>query len=403
MESNHNPFRYGADFDLDDIVARKDEILLVERAIRDGQRLFFSGPHGSGKTSILRAAQSNMSRQGAIVLYVNAEATPDVGKLVGEIVTGVADQVFAGEEDGIQKACQFFSHLEPTPEISPVGPTISLSVKIDVSAGKYRQMEVLADTLNSLNRLANTLPKSQPFTLVIDGFSALMKRFGVTAEAQIRSVVQRHENVGYIFAGSDVGLMMDMTTKHSRPFYRGGDNLYLRPVPPALFTAWLHEQFTEDGFEVPGSEPVLRILSLAEDVPYYVQMLAHNCWDQLHRGQKSKLTVGLVETAFEQTVTSLDASLRDRWNRLTDLQQKTLIAVLDAKGQRIRPVETARSIESPASSVRSSLRALYDRGILWDDWNLGKLRVRLDDPFFANWIRMRASLGLAEPMIATEV
>jgi hypothetical protein len=25
---------------------------------------------------------------------------------------------------------------------------------------------------------------------------------------------------------------------------------------------------------------------------------------------------------------------------------------------------------------------------LWDDWNLGKLRVRLEDPFFGHWIRM---------------
>jgi hypothetical protein len=184
---------------------------------------------------------------------------------------------------------------------------------------------------------------------------------------------------------------MDMTSKYRRPFYHGGDNLYLRSVPTAEFTAWLHERFTESGFEVAGSEPILRILSLAEDVPYYIQMLAHNCWDELHHGDRSKLTVGVVETVFEHTIRSLDESLTERWNRLTALQQKVLIAVLGGKGQRIRPEETARSIESPASSVRSALRALYDRGIVWDDWNLGKLRVRLEDPFFAHWIKTHDS------------
>jgi hypothetical protein len=222
-----------------------------------------------------------------------------------------------------------------------------------------------------------------------------MKRFGITAEAQIRSVVQQHQNVGYIFAGSNVGLMMDMTTKYRRPFYHGGDNLYLRSVPTAEFTAWLYEQFTENGFEATGSEPILRILSLAEEVPYFVQMLAHNCWDEWHHGESSKLTVGMVETVFEQTIKNLDESLKEGWNRLTVLQQKVLIAVLGGKGQRIRPEETARSIESPASSVRSALRALYDRGIVWDDWKLGKLRVRLEDPFFAHWIRTRAIPSLA--------
>jgi energy-coupling factor transporter ATP-binding protein EcfA2 len=241
MKFKCNPFRYAADFDLDDIVGRTEEIVQAERAIRDGQRLFLSGPRGYGKTTILRAAQANMAREGAIVLYLNAKTTPDVGKLIREIVVGVADQVFKGEEDGIEKACKFFCHLKMTPNVSPFESNMSVCVEIDATAGMNRQMEVLADTLNSLNRLANTLPESQPFTLIIDEFSTLMKRFGVTAEAQIRSVVQRHQNVGYIFAGSNVGLMMEMTMKHSRPFYRGGDNLYLRPVPAADFMAWLHK------------------------------------------------------------------------------------------------------------------------------------------------------------------
>jgi hypothetical protein len=260
----------------------------------------------------------------------------------------------------------------------------------DLSARKYRQMQVLADTLDSLDRLAHTLPDSRPLALIIDEFSVLMARFGVTGEAQIRSVVQHHQNVGYIFAGSNVGLIMHMTMDYKRPFYHGGDNLYLRSVSAADFAAWPHKQFTEGGFEVSGSEPVLRILSLAEDVPYNVQMLAHNCLEALHSGSQSKLTVDLVEIVFERTVQSLDPSFKEAWNRLTPLQQKTLIAVLHGEGQRMRPAETARSINSPAYSVRYALRALYNRHILWDDWNQGKLRVRLVDPFFAHWIGMRA-------------
>ncbi len=390
MELNGNPFRYGPDFSPEDIIGRNDEIARAEHAIRDGRRLFLIGPRWFGKTAILRAAQASMSRQGAIVLYVNAETTPNVGKLVGEIIAGVAAQVYEGAEDGIQKARRFFSHLEPTFGFSAVGKEISVTIGIDLSGGKFRQMEVLADTLDSLDSLAHTLPDSRPVALIIDEFSALMARFGVTGEAQIRSVVQCHQNVGYVFAGSNVGLMMHMTRDYKRPFYHGGDNLYLRSVSVADFTIWLHKQFTESGFEVSGSEPVLRILSLAEDVPYNVQMLAHNCWDELHSGSRSKLTVDLVEIVFERMVQSLDASFKEAWNRLTPLQQTTLFAVLHGKGQRMRPAETARSINSPASSVRYALRALYNRNILWDDWDHLKVRVRMVDPFFAHWIRMRA-------------
>jgi hypothetical protein len=359
MELNRNPFRYGADFDTDDMVGRKDEMARVVHAIRDGQRLFLIGPRGFGKTSILRAAQANLSQEGAIVLYVNAETSPDIAKLVGEIVAGTAAQVYEGTEDGIQKASRFFSHLEPTFTLSAAKQAISVSIGIDLFAGKFRQMEVLADTLDSLNRLAQSLPDSRPLALIIDEFSALIARFGVTAEAQIRTVVQCHRNVGYIIAGSNVGLMMDMTTRYSRPFYHCGDNLYLRPVPSADFVTWLNKQFKDEGYATEESEPVLRILSLAEDVPYNVQMLAHNCWNKLDSGKWMKLTIDLVETVFEQTIQSLDPSFEERWNRLTSLQQKTLSAVLHGKGQRVRPAEIAYSIKSPTSSVRSALCALY--------------------------------------------
>ena len=104
MELNRNPFRYGAEFGLDDIVGRKDEIARVETVIREGRRLFLNGPRGFGKTSILRTAQAHMSQNGAIVLYVNAETSPDVGKLVGEIVAGVAFQLHDGAEEGVLRA-----------------------------------------------------------------------------------------------------------------------------------------------------------------------------------------------------------------------------------------------------------------------------------------------------------
>jgi hypothetical protein len=32
----------------------------------------------------------------------------------------------------------------------------------------------------------------------------LVARFGLTAEAQVLSVIQRHQNLGHIFAGSNV-------------------------------------------------------------------------------------------------------------------------------------------------------------------------------------------------------
>lgn len=327
------------------------------------------------------------------MLYFNAETSQDVGKLVGEIIAGAVAPSGDVTVDDILKAGRFFSHLEPTLLVPADGQEVSVSIGIDLSADKHRQMQVLANTLNSPERLAGTLPEDRPVALIIDEFSALMARFGVTAEEQIRSVVQRHQNLGYIFAGSNVGLMMDIMGKYSRPFYNDGDIRYVRPAPFAEFAAWLREQFLESGYEVDGDEPVLRILSLSDDVPYNVQMLAHNCWNELFSGSQPKLTVALVDSLLNQTVQHLTPSFKQAWNRLTPWQRRTLIAVLRGDGNRFKTPALARSIiRRPESSVRSVLRALCNRGTLWDDWSHKGVRVRPEDPFFAHWIRMTCVL-----------
>lgn len=79
---------------------------------------------------------------------------------------------------------------------------------------------------------------------------------------------------------------------------------------------------------------------------------------------------------------------------LVEVELKRLL-VMRGYGKRLKPSELARSVNPAASSVRSAARALYSRGILWDDWALGENRVRLEDPLFAHRIRMTGLMSTA--------
>jgi hypothetical protein len=58
--------------------------------------------------------------------------------------------------------------------------------------------------------------------VVIDEFQQLVNEGGITAERQLRSVIQTHRHVSYVFAGSKTRLLIDMTSDHARPFYKLG-------------------------------------------------------------------------------------------------------------------------------------------------------------------------------------
>jgi hypothetical protein len=233
---------------------------------------------------------------------------------------------------------------------------------------------------------------------VIDEFQKVIELGGDSAEAQIRAAIQRHKRTGYVFAGSKTQMLSAMTMDASRPFYRLGTVRFLGPVPKPDFEAFLGTKFTESGFKVQNPATISLILDLAEDVPYNVQMLAHSCWDQLRDRVSVKsavLTEVVVRQALELLVRQYDPFYTQLWTALTSIQQRTLLAVVQQRGVNLQSMKVVRSLGKGPSTVRRSLGALIDRNILREEESGNGIRMRFEDPFFAQWIRLFAAESVA--------
>jgi hypothetical protein len=391
MDLKHNPFRFSGDLGAAELVDRTEETAQVESTIRNGEKLFLVGPRRFGKTSILRSADEKLTRSGAIVLRLNAEAFPTLEMLVEKMISLAAARLKDKFAVGIEQIEKFFSRLKP--EFKYGGPLqeLSVSIGIDSTAAGNRPLKPFAEALDGLEKLARAQPRSRPVGLIIDEFQAVVARDGVDAEAQIRAAIQEHHRVGYVFAGSQTRLMTEMIMNHDRPLYRLGSNRFIGPLPKAEFSAHLIKRFRRSGFIVPNNDPVEKILSSAEEVPYNVQMLAHGCWEELRarsRSKPAKLTVEMVAAVLCNTVMGLDPLFTQTWNKLTSVQQRALIAVIRRQGTGMSSTEAAKSIGLAVPSVQSALRSLHEQSILRDDPAAGKVRTRFDDPFFAEWIRI---------------
>ena len=69
-------------------------------------------------------------------------------------------------------------------------------------------------------------------------------------QAQLRAAVQRHTDIGFIFAGSKTTLLNDMTMNPARPFYRMGIRYFLAPIPREEFAAFISRGFEKAGYRV---------------------------------------------------------------------------------------------------------------------------------------------------------
>jgi hypothetical protein len=209
-------------------------------------------------------------------------------------------------------------------------------------------------------------------------------------EALLRAAVQRHENVGYVFAGSKTGMLAEMTGDPGRPFYRLGERLFVGPVPREDFRPFLRAGLEAAGLAVDDAA-VEAILDLAADVPYNVQRLAHACWndarDRSAEDAGASVTAADVADVLDRLVSRDDPFYTQTWNRFSSAQQRALLAVVERDGSGLFAKDVLERSGLPLSTMRRSLEALTQAGVTRHEESRGSVRHVLEDPFMAAWLR----------------
>jgi len=387
-----NPFQFGRELGADELVDRQREIAEVSWTIRQAGKLFLIGPRRYGKTSVLKAAADRLSSEGAVVLRYDAEAYPSLDLLIAAVISGAAKSLKGGVERAGDAVRRYFGKLRPEVNFSVTDREWNVGLRVADAGEGAGHIGLLIDMLDGLEQLAKAQPAARPVGLMIDEFQKVVDLGGMEAEAQIRAAIQRHKRTGYVFAGSKTRLLTSMTLDAARPFYRLGQIRFIGPVPRGDFQMFLLRGFDRSRFITSAEkadEAVQFILDFAEEVPYNVQLLAHACWEQLRAGKTSKdraLTSEVVARSLERVVRQYDPFYTQLWNGLTAIQQKTLMAVITENGVNLQSTKVVQALGKGPSTIRRSLLALMAREILREEELQGKVRMRFEDPFFAQWI-----------------
>ena len=305
-----NPFEYGRELGTEELVDREAEVRVVCDTIRQGGKLFLIGPRRFGKTSILHVAQDQLAAQNAIVLRFNAENYPSPEQLIAAIIAEATQQLKGTIERKGEQVRQFFASLRPDLSFDLTESRWKVALGLKNVPTATESGTLLVKALDGLEQLALAQPKNRPVGLMIDEFQSLVAEGGIKLEGQLRGTIQQHRRVGYVFAGSKTRMLTAMTLDPARPFYRLGAARFIGTVPRADFMQFLRDSFTRTGFGIAAEDdPLALLLDLAEEVPYNVQHLAHECWHQL-RSQTGAgpivLTTKTVHEALEFIVRSLD-------------------------------------------------------------------------------------------------
>lgn len=376
-----NPFEYGRELGPGELADRETEVAEVRDALLDGAKHFLIGPRRYGKTSVHNVGAHVARGRGGIVLRYNVEAYPAIDDMLATIVADAARLIPGPVDKAAKQIERIFKSLRPQITYHPLEQSWSATLGVEAPLpGVPRLIEVL----NGLERLA--AKSEQPIGLVLDEVQHLVVE-GVGAERQVRAAVQEHRHMGYVFAGSDTRLLTAMTTDPARPFYRLGEVRFLEEIPRLAFLEYLQAGFGAFSARIEG-DALVAILEEAEDVPYNVQLLAHQCWNTLRdAGRGSALTVNRVREVHAAAARRLDPVYSQIWLGLTAPQRRALQAIVLEGGDGLFGKAMATRYSLPAATMQKSIDALIDKRVCWRQVRAGATRLRLEDPLFGRWVR----------------
>ena len=372
-----NPFNYlqfatGDQF-YDRREIRKD---LLSRFLSGQSNVVLYGPRRYGKSSLVGELVGDLEKAGVPCVTLDVVKVPSIDMFVSIYATKVYRRL-APVKFEFKKLGTFLKSLRPKMTLdqtgaaglsfdlsdAPVGPealTEVLDLPQKLLAGKDRAVVVF----DEFQEVKDLLPN--------DGFERVM-----------RSAIQSHRNVSYIFLGSRYHILRRMFTDHNRPFYKSAVTILLDKPPVEESVRFVMDRFASAGKSI-AREAAEHLVAKIENIPYYIQQLGFETFrlvDDAHRKSVSSADVdaahanlsGFNRDQYEQLMLTLSAS-----------QKKLLIALARERTNEFGDAYRRRYALGVSSTVNSAKSKLMEDGHI----EISDDQYVVADPFFAQFLRV---------------
>ncbi len=377
-----NPFVYGEVVPTAAFVNRVEELHRLVGDLAASQKIFLISPRRYGKSSLIRRALATMSRRGALTVEVTVSSFSSYVAFL----EGYARAVLAAETRWEQARGWLRQAIQ----------SAKAEIRLDAQALPHGSLTVSFPGVRSdrdVSRLAQevfALParlaevRRRKVVVALDEFQAIAGFNGGSVEHALRGAVQHQREVGYVFAGSEPSLMERMLGPR-RPFYKAGPVMRLDKIPAREFAQFVESRFVRSGIR---PEPGLgdAVVELAGNLPYDVQRLAHETWDEVRAASKRRVTLDDLHQALGRLLAEHQMMFEGIWQRLTLAQRAVLRAVVLEDGRELLSgdARTRRRLAGP-STVQAALGALVRDDVVTREGD----RYVVVDSLLREWVARR--------------
>jgi AAA+ ATPase superfamily predicted ATPase len=348
-----NPFKFGAVVGQEFFTDRKKEAKEVKNILASSNHLILISPRRYGKTSLVLRVTETLKRP---VIYLDMQITTGVEDMATQLMKRVLK---ISKWEQVKNFISDFRVI-PTVELNPLTNGVEVTFQ-PMAANSFTPLE---DVMNLIEKIDE---KGRRPIVIFDEFQET-EVLDKSLPKKLRSVIQHHAQVNYVFLGSAESMMRQIFETKKSPFYHFGHLMTLDKIPYEDFREYLETRFEN----VTNKAAVVadKILEFTDCHPYYTQQLAFYCYAYL---EENGYHADVIERVIADVLSVHNNDYEKLWNTIKNTDKIIMITLAESG----KPSSVAR----PASTLYSGLKRLAQQGYV-----VKNKTYELDDPFFARWI-----------------
>ena len=347
-----NPFKFGTIVDGQFFTDRTRELQYVQQMLRSENHLVLISPRRFGKSSLVNKALTQTERKH---ILINMQNVTSVQNFTVRLMSALF-RLYPGER---------LKHLMPHFRIVPTISTNPMNGSVDVSFNPSMNTDVMLEDAMELLQKVST--ETNRLIVVLDEFQEVVN-IAKGFDKQLRSIMQTHKHINYVFLGSQESMMENIFEKKKSPFYHFGQLMRLAKIPYEDFKQYVAERLNEKLAE--------DILAFTDCHPYYTQQISAQVWDLVNYEHE---TTDIIPKAIERLVTLHDLDFERLWLNFNKSDRRVLQEL--SKPDSVNPLADRTT---PTSTTFSVLKKLMKQGYV-----IKTNRYEIEDPFFRKWVEER--------------
>jgi hypothetical protein len=370
-----NPFEFGGLVSEQSFCNRKQELADLQTHMKNGTNLFMYGERRTGKTSLAKIAFSRLPKRQYLTVYVDLWPTEDEIGFSAVYAKALAEAFNSKLDDMLEWAKRSVPAVVPTITINDQGqPEFSIGL-----AGHKAQHATLKAVLDAPH--SESMRRKLDVVVVFDEFQQILLYENDYVVRQLRSSIQEHQNVSYIFLGSRKHLIQAMLQDKKQPLYGSGAHYLLGPIATSHWIPFVKEKFAQTGKTI-SEDVIADICQQTGGHPFYTQHLCNLVWELVPDGDTAALT---TPTAAVQLLLERQRYVYETlWESTTQKQKQLLEGIAFEPDAQIFSLEFINENGlGRASTAQAALKKLLQRDLV--DRESGSYFIT--DRFFRLWIR----------------